>query len=385
MPNVWETKYGLNPNSAADGLTDPDGDGVSTRNEYISGTVPTSTVSCLKYTAVALANVNDILCTMWLGSNRTSTLLSANSATSPKTPVKTVTTSSEGTNCWTDVNAVISTPRRFYVISVYYDGAGYTNTEEWAMHVQPRVNNNFYMVSVPVNLAPNNNLNSALGQQLGRGLYPGTTTNNSDRILFRSNNAWEEFFYMTNGVGGAGWFDYPGPTPVDYAVTPGMGFFLERRSGGPRSRTNCVFTGKSYASQATVSITTNNSAGGWTWTLFAWPFSTPRQQVNYGVGPTPSNQLGFEASAYGGKTFDATRPHADKGDQIWVWENGMFRKVYWLMGRINTNYNGRWWSDKDGTFGNITLEAGKAFFYRHHVATNGPATGTNFNWIMTAP
>ena len=73
------------------------------------------------------------------------------------------------------------------------------------MHVQARVNGNLYMVSVPVNLSPNNNLNGVLGQQLGRGLYAFGTPAIADRLYFRTTNSWEEYFYMTNGAGVAGW------------------------------------------------------------------------------------------------------------------------------------------------------------------------------------
>ena len=53
MPDSWETTYGLNPNDPADGVLDPDGDWVSNRDEYVSGTDPTNSLSYLKIETIA--------------------------------------------------------------------------------------------------------------------------------------------------------------------------------------------------------------------------------------------------------------------------------------------------------------------------------------------
>jgi hypothetical protein len=37
MPNVWETRYGLNPNSAADATGDFDGTGYPNLEKYLNG------------------------------------------------------------------------------------------------------------------------------------------------------------------------------------------------------------------------------------------------------------------------------------------------------------------------------------------------------------
>jgi len=47
LPDVLERSIGLDTNNAADALLDPDGDGVSTRNEYRAGTDPLDPASYL--------------------------------------------------------------------------------------------------------------------------------------------------------------------------------------------------------------------------------------------------------------------------------------------------------------------------------------------------
>ena len=48
IPNAFEIDLGLNPDSAADGLSDLDGDGMSNRAEYIAGTDATNSLSYLR-------------------------------------------------------------------------------------------------------------------------------------------------------------------------------------------------------------------------------------------------------------------------------------------------------------------------------------------------
>jgi len=48
IPDSWETQYGFNPNSAADGSDDPDHDGLTNLQEYRAGTNPTNALSTLK-------------------------------------------------------------------------------------------------------------------------------------------------------------------------------------------------------------------------------------------------------------------------------------------------------------------------------------------------
>jgi hypothetical protein len=48
LPDVWEAARGMNTNNAADGLLDPDGDGMSNLAEFIAGTDYTNVNSVLK-------------------------------------------------------------------------------------------------------------------------------------------------------------------------------------------------------------------------------------------------------------------------------------------------------------------------------------------------
>jgi hypothetical protein len=54
IPDVWETAYGLDPNSAADRNTDADGDGLSNYAEHFAGTDPTSAQSYLRVDLAAV-------------------------------------------------------------------------------------------------------------------------------------------------------------------------------------------------------------------------------------------------------------------------------------------------------------------------------------------
>jgi hypothetical protein len=199
-----------------------------------------------------------------------------------------------------------------------------------------------------------------------------------------SNSVWKEYYLVTNAGGAVMWWDYDTGTNADLTVTPTMGFWVWRTNGTPRARTNCVFAGRSHTNAPAILIATNEAVNGWSWTVFGWPYAAPRRQQNNGLWLTASNQLGFELAAYGGQTVDADRAHSNKGDQIWIWDANTYKYVYWLMRGVGTNYDGRWWSDRTGTFGDFGLEAGRAYLYKHHVATNGMApTGTNFWWQPT--
>jgi len=58
MPNAWETKYGLDPSNAADGIADADGDGYTNLEEYLNGTAPTGAGSTLS-TSLASKGAQD--------------------------------------------------------------------------------------------------------------------------------------------------------------------------------------------------------------------------------------------------------------------------------------------------------------------------------------
>ena len=64
------------------------------------------------------------------------------------------------------------------------------------------------------------------------------------------------------------------------------------------------------------------------------------------------------------------------GDQIWVWEDDHWERFHWLVDGFGAEWNGRWWDDRTRTFSDITLEAGKGYYYRHP----GNGVASNFQW-----
>jgi hypothetical protein len=44
MPDVWETRYGLDPNDASDATSDQDNDGVTALDEFLAGTIPSGSL-----------------------------------------------------------------------------------------------------------------------------------------------------------------------------------------------------------------------------------------------------------------------------------------------------------------------------------------------------
>jgi hypothetical protein len=52
IPDTWETQYGLDPDSAADGVLDGDNDGMLNWEEWVAGTDPTDPASYLKFDSI---------------------------------------------------------------------------------------------------------------------------------------------------------------------------------------------------------------------------------------------------------------------------------------------------------------------------------------------
>ena len=308
------------------------------------------------------------------------TIYSSDSPGNSKTAIATVADTGTGTNIWIDTNMVNETSARYYNVAVSYAGSSYTNSVAWAAYVQKRVEQTDYkyLISVPVDLGASNNLNSTLGQQLARGLYAGTDDTDSDLLYYRqADNTWKQF-YLKNVSGKPVWTEVGGSTPADFTVTAGMGFWVVRQGSGARTRTNCVFVGKSFTNAPAQTVYVNNAVDGWRWNVIGWPYATPKHHSATGG----ADQLGFvSAGGYGGAKGNSNASHDDQGDQIWQYENNTFLRGKWLMDNIDAAHNGRWaLYDSNREIADFELEPGKAYFYRHHVATNGTTTGIQFNW-----
>ncbi|MDD4869538.1 MAG: thrombospondin type 3 repeat-containing protein, partial [Kiritimatiellae bacterium] len=371
----------FNTNNADDATIDSDSDGFSNRDEYTSGTDPTDPASYLKISTADLVNTNDFRLSIWLGPYRQYVINSSDDASGEKTLVGSYLTagSTEGTNYWIDTNAVIETSHRYYDVSVSYDGYSYTNTEEWALHVQQRTTNEQFLICVPVNFGSTNenNLNSTLGQQLARGLYASASTGLADiaRCLSPA-GMWNEYYLVTNTQGQTYWWDRDSGTTANVPVTAGMALWIIRRTN-TTDRTNTVFGGRSFTAQTVTNFafTTNK------WTLFGWPLAEARQHLRSVAITNEADQLGFYgAGAVGGANFNPEYPEQG-GDIMWVWDNNTY-KFYWLMDYIGLSYNKRWWDENENNFADFALEPGVAYYY-YHSATN--LAITNFMWTPQLP
>ncbi|MDD4869536.1 MAG: DUF2341 domain-containing protein [Kiritimatiellae bacterium] len=386
IPDAWEIQYfGWLTNAN----TDTDMDGVSNIREYLAGTNPTNAASYMKITECDLSgNTSSNVVFTWLGGNcnvdsiyagdtmnRTFNINAANNvATNAKVPVGFVASSSTGTNTWTDVNATGLYTSRYYNVAVTLGGNSYTNTEEWAMHVQNRPANERFLMCVPIDFgsADSNNLNSILGQQLSRGLHAANTNTSGDMLRYLKDDAsWAEYYLATNGDASTFWWDSVTKTTANVPVSAGMAFWIVRGSNPGTFRTNAVFTGRSYTTNTVAAFMFKTNQ----WTMSGWPLPVARKVINAGAA-TPSNQLGFEIYANAGTTADEEQTNS-VGDQIWIWKNNTWTHWCWLMGHLGPDWDGRWWDENASAFASFELEPGTGYYYYHPTNQWG---GTNFVW-----
>jgi len=395
MADAWEIAYFGNTSSNA--AVDSDGDGWSNLRESLAGTDPSDSNSYLRIVSVDLASAasDDIDITWWGGDYNGPTgfaavgdavardyeIYSTDTAGGTKTYAGAVSDDVDGTNVWTDSNAVIETDRRYYDIAVSHRGQSYTNTEEWAAYVQQRPVSRTHLVCVPVDLGTNNNLNSTLGQQLARGLHGDNTPSSADWLKrLTDSGAWKEYYLATNASGDVLWWDEDEAAEADLEVTPGMAFWVERRSGSA-VRTNTVFAGKSFEDGDMVDMTFNTNYSGWK--MFGWPL---KQARSHSSSDASTNQLGFADIGSGGTR--STGADNEKGDEIWIWlPNGAggagdWRRGIWLIGNKGQDGDGRWWDTHAADYADFSLEPGIGYYYRHRVNQWG---GTNFNWRPETP
>ena len=56
-----------------------------------------------------------------------------------------------------------------------------------------------------------------------------------------------------------------------------------------------------------------------------------------------------------------------------------------MLARMSGRSERKWWDSQNRRAAIFDLEPGAAYYYRHHVGTNGVTTGTNFTWEATRP
>jgi len=395
MPDMWEETYMTNLNQTEVG--DLDSDGVSNLREYLAGTNPNDSNDSMRVIDVDLtggaASANVQLRLLGGGAigntnffpvgdevQRTFKIYAANnSATNTKTLVATIDADDSGTNTWTDNGMTDTYSSRYYEISVEHSSGGYTNTEEWAVHVQPRGTDSTYMICAPVKYeGTNNNLNALLGDHLARGLYGGASREASDRIQWIDEDGnWEQYWLDSTDV----WREWSGGAAANTNITPGRGMMVVQRSAAA-PRNNAVFAGKSFTGDDVESFGFSKDSAGISqngWTIFGWPLPEPRTAR---ASDTSQNQLGFFSSsgAVGGEHWNHTNSAA--GDQLWIMKtdgSGGYN-AYWLVDDHSgaNAADGRWYNIHGGA-ADITLEPGRAYYYFH--SDNWGAS--DFTWTPT--
>ncbi|MBT3295998.1 MAG: hypothetical protein HN383_12060 [Verrucomicrobia bacterium] len=401
LSDRWEDTYlaGKTGEDATSG-GDADGDGRSNLNEFYAGTDPDNSNSYMRIVGADLpAAASSDLAIQWIGGGfygptqfvnvgdaqlRTFSIRASDQAGENKSAYGTASGLLLATNTWIDTNAVNETAQRFYEISVSMAGSNLTNTQEWGMFVQPRAISNRYLVSVPVDLGTNNTLNGELGQQLARGLSYGSTIT-GDKLSLREDDGNEpEYVLISDGAGGVKWWHVATASEPTNTITPGMGMWLVREGEANEMRTNSVMVGRTYVSNVDpLTFNTNAPDEGWKWRIFGWPYAKAIASTGQ------SDPFGFYTNgAYGSIKGGHTADHEDKGDQIWVWDGERQRyRYYYLLSGVDgrSDLDGVWWDLPRRTNAVLSLEAGQAYLYRHHVATNGATTGTNFIWQPHIP
>jgi hypothetical protein len=376
--------------------SDSDNDGWTDRQEYLAGTDPTNATSYMRVVSCDLENeTSSNLVFKVLSGGHTVTSIYAGDIiarqyslradelpAAAKSEVVSLTDNLTGTNLLTDSGAASLYSARFYDLGVTLGGDSYTNTREWAMHMQPRQADKRYLVTVPVDYTVGSNaLDSTLGLQIARGLTPGDQHNapGADQIRFDDGLSFSTYTLVTNGSGEAEWWDGSGKS--SRVIDPGEGFWVLRGNGSVQ-RTNMVFVGLTRTNNiAALSITTNDMSQGWDAQIFGWPYSESKSTSGHTTDP-----FGFvSAGAYGGSRSDSQGTnHNQRGDQIWYWDDG-WRYIWLVNDGGGPGPDNTWWDSVAKTNADFSLAPGTAYYYRHHVATNGPATGTNFNWQPVLP
>ena len=355
IPDNWSDLYGI-----INATADPDGDGVNNLNEFISGTDPSSSNDYMRVTFMDLTNTVDVQLSFLMGSNRNYQIQTAEYATNNKIVRGAGSTTSIQKNVdWVDTGAVssCSSLHRFYQIATEMGGVVYTNSEEWAMYVQPRVAGRWQMAGIPVDFesSSENTLTNTFGRQLMRGFMPvsGLDTNGDQLYVLADTNKNFTRHWVTNSEW---WALGPnGPEATNTAIGSMTGFWVQRKG---TFNTNAVFAGR-VRTNLTYTVAVSNG-----WNLLFWPFKIDRTESN-GLG---SLDVGWGFLKCGG----VGNGDSALADTIMLVEGNSWRRYYLLNGFTNIAVNGRWWDYTRGGYADLTMSAGQGFYYFHK--------GSGFTW-----
>jgi hypothetical protein len=233
--------------------------------------------------------------------------------------------------------------------TLYYYRCSASNggAEAWAPFtmawlVRPIVTGRWELVSSPVHWGDgvSNQLDAVLGEQIATGVYSGATRFVADNLWVQDNSAnWGQYYWHTTPV----WKD-AGNTNADRAIEPGRGFWIKRLTSGATK--DIVFSGRPHTNSITITFATDE------WQTFAWPYEPRHESAGWGF----TNGTGSYSWHY--------------GDNMLGEYNGQEFLIY-----LGTN--DRWYVRSTHTLADITLEPGKAYWYRHR--------GGGMDWTAPKP
>ena len=204
--------------------------------------------------------------------------------------------------------------------------------------------NSEVLLSVPLDLLPDSDFNSAfLGQLTG-----STNENSADFIRKWTPGSGFDTIYKADGFGDdrdGVWFDdFSTWTTSSLSILPGEGFFIGNRQSSTQTIFLCGF----------VLLDNNYATPLFSGTnLFGVPFS-----ASYSLNDTTL----FSSGAYAGNP-------ATSGDRI----TGKDGINYWLLSDTNSQNNLKW-VDTNGVVSTLLMNPGEGFWYRHR--------GTNPSFLV---
>ncbi len=111
---LWQTQYfGSATNAAAAADADPDGDGMSNLQEFLTGTDPTNSVSSFRITSIA-AEGDDVRVTWMTADGKTNALQAGNDCLTNLADIFIVTNTVGPTTNYLDLGAATNAPARYY-------------------------------------------------------------------------------------------------------------------------------------------------------------------------------------------------------------------------------------------------------------------------------